>query len=394
MNSKGNSRSMTEDMNIIATLGPSTNTKDKIKALRQSGANFFRLNFSHGTVEDHQRMADLIREVDAELGTQSSILADLQGPKIRIGAFEEDESGKDEIALTEDMVIRFDSDPAPGNQERVFFPHPDVIEALEIGSHILLDDGNVYMEIVDKGADWIDAKVLNGKKLSSRKGVNVPDVFLPMPALTQKDRKDLRTALDIGVDYIALSFVQKPEDVIEAQGLIQGKAKLISKIEKPQALINFEEIMEHSDGIMVARGDLGVEIPLEHVPGVQREIVKQAREAEKFVIVATHMLDSMIKHSRPTRAETNDVSTAIKQGANAVMLSGETAVGKNPQRAVEVMRRIIETTQLEMNHPEQYLNIVFWHATNPADEASEALHDAQDQEDQPEIKSGLKRKPK
>jgi len=354
---KGVSDMPHKEIDILATIGPHSDDKETIRSLIKAGATFFRLNFSHGTPDTHRKTADLIRKIDAEESTHTHILADLQGPKIRIGTFE-----NDEITLHKDMVMRFDLDPAPGDETRVHLPHPKVIDALEVGSHILLDDGNVYMEIVDKGADFVDAKVLNGEKLSNRKGMNIPDVYLPMPALTSKDRNDLQTALDIGVDYIALSFVQRGADVTEAKTLINGRARLISKIEKPAALENFPDILTLSDGIMVARGDLGVEIPPEHVPGVQREIIRQSNQADKFVVVATHMLDSMVDHPRPTRAEANDVSAAIVQGADAVMLSGETAVGHNPAEAVRMMRRICESTRAELDNPAQFLHTVFQHA--------------------------------
>lgn len=344
-------------VNIVATLGPASNDLETIRALRMAGANCFRLNFSHGTPDDHKKVAKRIRQVDQELGVTSSILADLQGPKLRIGVFE-----NGEIELKENMEFRFDLDPALGDETRVCLPHKEIIDVLEVGSRILLDDGNVYMEITETGDDFVKAKVLSGHKLSNNKGVNVPDVCLPIDALTDKDIRDLNTALDIGADYIAVSFVQSDEDVRLARSLIKGQAKIISKIEKPQALAVIEEIMDESDGVMVARGDLGVEIPLEYVPGVQREIIRQANEAGKFVIVATHMLDSMIDRPRPTRAEANDVSSAVRQGADAVMLSAETAVGQDPVQAVKVMKDIYEAALLEMNDKEAFLRTVFQRA--------------------------------
>lgn len=341
-------------VNIIATLGPASNDLETIKQLRLAGANCFRLNFSHGSHEDHKRVAERIRQVDQELGLTSNILADLQGPKLRIGTFKDGE-----IQLKENMEFQFDLDPTPGDETRVCLPHKEIIDALEVGSTILLDDGNVYMEITETGDDFVKAKVLSGHKLSNNKGVNVPDVFLSIDALTDKDIRDLNAALDIEADYIAVSFVQSDEDVRLAKSLIKGRAQIISKIEKPQALALIEEIIDESDGIMVARGDLGVEIPLEYVPGVQREIIRQANEAGKFVIVATHMLDSMIDRPRPTRAEANDVSSAVRQGADAVMLSAETAVGKDPVQAVTVMKNIYEAALLEMNDKKAFLRTVF-----------------------------------
>jgi pyruvate kinase len=343
-----------KNINIIATIGPASKGPKKIKTLRESGANIFRLNFSHGSHDDHKKAAQHIRKAETELGQETYILADLQGPKLRIGTFE-----NESIELKENMVFRFDLDPAPGNETRVCLPHEEIIEALEEKSKILLDDGRVCMEIIKKGKGYVKARVLNGTSLSNRKGVNVPGVYLPIEALTNKDLEDLNVALDINADYIALSFVQKASDVKKAKALIKGKAKIIAKIEKPQALQNFDAILKEADGIMVARGDLGVEIPPEYVPGVQREIIRRANLKGKFVIVATQMLDSMISHPLPTRAEVNDVSYAVFKGADAVMLSGESAIGAHPVKAVAMMRRIFETAVLEKKDHQKFLSLAF-----------------------------------
>jgi pyruvate kinase len=321
---------------IIATLGPATASYESIRALFNAGANFFRLNFSHGTHEDHRRNADIIRQIERESGADIGIIADLQGPKLRIGKFRDNAK----IPLKPGMQIRFDLDPALGDETRVMFPHPDIIAALEPGAPLLLDDGNVGMKVVDKGADFLVAEVEYGTELSGNKGVNVPQLSIPVPALTEKDKKDLDVALDLGAEWIAQSFVQSAADVAEAQALIAGRAGLIAKIEKPAAVENLKAIIAQADAIMLARGDLGVEMPLEQVPPIQKVAIYEARLANKPIIIATQMLQSMIESPRPTRAEASDVAAAVFDGANAVMLSGETSVGKYPVQAVETMDRI------------------------------------------------------
>ncbi len=340
---------------IIATLGPATNTKDAIKSLFEAGANVFRLNFSHGDHETHRSSARLIREIEAELGRPIGILADLQGPKLRIGKFE---AGR--IALEKDMVLRFDLDPAPGNRKRIGLPHPEVLDVLKEGSLIFLDDGKVRGRVTKKGKDYVEAVIRAGTELSDRKGLNVPDAVIPIPALTDKDKKDLEAALGMSADWIAQSFVQKPEDAREARELIAGRAALMVKIEKPSALDTLPDIVALADGIMLARGDLGVEIKPELVPAAQKRVVRVVRHAGKPVVVATQMLESMIKSPRPTRAEASDVATAVYDGADAVMLSAETASGDYPVRAVEIMDKICRRTEedetyaqiMEADHPD------------------------------------------
>ncbi|MEZ0260413.1 MAG: pyruvate kinase [Alphaproteobacteria bacterium] len=327
---------------IIATLGPVSNTYESIRALYEAGVDCFRLNFSHGSHEDHGKSVDIIRKIEKDTGATISIMADLQGPKLRIGAF------KDEtIDIKKGQEIRFDLDPALGDAKRVSFPHPEILAALEPGAQFLMDDGNVGMRIKEKGEGYVVAIVEYGKTLASKKGVNVPDLSRHVEAITEKDRADLAYALSKGVDWVALSFVQGPEDIKLGKALIAGRAKIIAKIEKPDAAKNFAAILKEADAAMVARGDLGVEIPLYKVPGVQKRMLMEGRKAKKPIIVATQMLDSMRETPRPTRAEVSDVAQAVLDGASAVMLSGETSVGKFPVLAVEMMDKICKEMESE-----------------------------------------------
>jgi len=320
---------------IVATLGPASGTHDRIESLFRAGADVFRLNFSHGTRSEHHERVQAIREIEQAYEWPIGIIADLQGPKLRIGRFA---GGKAEIEPGKGF--RLDSSPAPGNAKRVQLAHPELIEALEPGAEILLDDGRIRLKVKKRGADFLDTVVMAGRALSDHKGVNVPGVVLPLVALTEKDRGDLSAALSFGVDWIALSFVQRPEDVAEARRLTGRAVGLIVKLEKPAALDHLETLIEMADGVMVARGDLGVELPPEEVPVVQRRIVSAVRRAGKPVIVATQMLESMISAPTPTRAEASDVATAVYEGTDAVMLSAETAAGAYPVEAVEMMDRI------------------------------------------------------
>ncbi len=321
---------------LVATLGPASSNADMLAQLFQAGADVFRLNFSHGSHEDHGRNIDLIRDLEAKTGRPIGILADVQGPKLRVGRFM---GGA--IVLTPGQTFRLDLNPTPGDLTRANLPHPEIIGAAQIGSHLLLDDGKLKLRVTHVREDHLETVVVTGGRLSDRKGVNVPDVVLPIPALTEKDRADMEFALQRGVEYIGLSFVQRPEDVIEAKGIINGRAWVLSKLEKPQALDNLEEILALSDAVMVARGDLGVELPPEEVPLAQKRIIKAARALGKPVIVATQMLESMISAPTPTRAEASDVATAVYDGADAVMLSAETAAGQYPVEAVTIMDRIV-----------------------------------------------------
>ncbi|MBK9562215.1 MAG: pyruvate kinase [Micavibrio sp.] len=334
---------------IVATIGPASNSAEMIKELFAAGVNMFRLNFSHGTHEDHKAALGHIRALEKKTGRPIAILADLQGPKLRIGTFKD---GK--IALKKNQTIRFDLDAKPGDETRVNLPHPEILKVLDKGSQIFLDDGKVRAEVTKKGKDYVEAVIKSGSILSDKKGLNVPGAVIPIPALTDKDKKDLKAALEMGVDWIAQSFVQKPEDVKEAKKLIGGKAALMVKLEKPSAIETLDKILELCDGVMLARGDLGVEIPPEDVPGVQKRVVRQVRAAGKPVVVATQMLESMIANARPTRAEASDVATAVYDGADAVMLSAETASGAYPQKAVEFMDKICRRTETD----ETYLQMM------------------------------------
>ncbi len=332
---------------ILATIGPASGTEETIDSLFCSGVDLFRLNFSHGSHQDHKQVYDRIRKVEERYGHPIGIIADMQGPKLRIGRFQ-----NDSIKLQIGQTFRFDSDSAFGDETRVHLPHTEVIESMDIGDRIFLDDGKVRIEIIEKGAEYLKGEVQAGSSLSNNKGFNIPGVVLPIPALTEKDKVDLEVALDLGVDWIAQSFVQRPEDVAQARALIGGRAALMVKIEKPSALVQLQEIVELSDGVMLARGDLGVEIPPEDVPSVQKNVVRMVRDMGKPVVVATQMLESMIENARPTRAEASDVATAVYDGADCVMLSAETAVGAYPLRAVEMMDRIARKTEADENYLE------------------------------------------
>ena len=325
---------------IVATLGPASSTADVIVALAKAGADVFRFNFSHGSHDDHAERLVMVREAEREIGRPIGILVDLQGPKLRIGRF-----GLGRVGLTRGETFRLDLDEATGDQRRVQLPHPEIFAALRPGTELLLDDGKIRLRVDSCGADHAETTIVAGGGLSDRKGVNVPNVVLPIAAMTEKDRKDLQVGLDLGVDWVALSFVQRPEDMAEARRLVAGRAALMAKIEKPAAIDRLDEIIELSDAIMVARGDLGVEMPPEVVPRLQKRIIRAAREAGKPVIVATQMLESMIQNPAPTRAEASDVATAVYDGADAVMLSAESAAGEYPVEAVAIMDRIIKQVE-------------------------------------------------
>ncbi len=321
---------------IVATLGPASSAPEVLARLFQAGADVFRLNFSHGTHEDHAARIGMIRDLEERSGRPIGILADVQGPKLRVGRF-----GGGRVHLQTGGGFRLDLNPTPGDARRVNLPHPEIISAASIGSSLLLDDGKLRLRVARKREDALECDIVVGGALSDRKGVNVPDVALPIPALTTKDRADLAFALAHGVDYIGLSFVQRAEDVAEAKALVGGRAWIMTKLEKPQALDNLDAILALTDAVMVARGDLGVELPPEEVPLAQKRIVRAARQLGKPVVVATQMLESMITAPAPTRAEASDVATAVFDGADAVMLSAETAAGQFPYEAVNMMDRII-----------------------------------------------------
>ncbi len=328
---------------IVATLGPASSDHDTILALYQAGADVFRLNFSHGSHADHQQRLETIRAIERDGGRPIGVLLDLQGPKLRLGAFAD---GPITLAAGDSFRLDLDRD-APGNQQRAPLPHPEIFEALEIGTDLLIDDGRVRLRVESFGPAHAQTRVIAGGKLSERKGVNVPGVVLPLSALTAKDRADLDYGLSLGVDWVALSFVQRADDIAQIKAIVQGRAGVIAKLEKPSAIGSLEAIIAESDAIMVARGDLGVEMPPEQVPAIQKRIVRACRKAGKPVIVATQMLESMVSAPVPTRAEASDVASAIYDGADAVMLSAESASGQYPREAVRIMDSIIAQTEAD-----------------------------------------------
>jgi pyruvate kinase len=321
---------------IIATIGPASSTLEMLTQLFESGADMFRLNFSHGSHADHAERIEMIRALERKMGRPIGILADVQGPKLRVGQFQ---GGR--VQLQAGQSFQLDLNGAPGDTRRVNLPHPEIIAAAGIGTTLLLDDGKLRLRVTRKREDHLLTEVLNGAVLSDRKGVNVPDVVLPIPALTAKDRADLDFVLAMGIEYIGLSFVQRPADVLETKAIAAGRALVMTKLEKPQALDDLDAILDASDAVMVARGDLGVELPAEEVPIAQKRIIRAAQRRGLPVVVATQMLESMISAPAPTRAEASDVATAVFDGADAVMLSAETAAGQYPREAVNMMDRIV-----------------------------------------------------
>ena len=335
------------NVKIVATLGPASSDYTTIRALFEAGADVFRLNMSHGTHAEQQARYDIIRQIEADTGRPVAVLADLQGPKLRVGTFSAGAAD-----LEEGDLFRLDLDPTEGDGHRVCLPHPEIFAALEPGARLLVNDGKIRMRVERCGPDFADCTVTTGGTISNRKGVNVPDVVLPLAALSDKDRKDLEFACGLGVDWLALSFVQRPEDVLEARDLAKGRAAILSKIEKPAAEKAFDAILKVSDGIMVARGDLGVELPVEAVPPIQKRLVRKCRAAAKPVIVATQMLESMIESPMPTRAEVSDVATAIYEGADAIMLSAESAAGRYPVEAVTTMSAVAQSVESDPTYRE------------------------------------------
>jgi pyruvate kinase len=321
---------------IIATIGPASSTPEMLAHLFRAGADLFRLNFSHGTHADHAARIKMIRALEQDFNRPIGILADVQGPKLRVGNFQ---GGRVQLQTGQEFTL--DLDPTPGDARRVCLPHPEIMQAAVIDGTLLLDDGKLRLRVLRKRDDHLLTEILQGGALSDHKGVNIPDVVLPIPALTAKDLADLAFALPLGIDYIGLSFVQRPEDVAQAKAIAAGRAFVMTKLEKPQALENLSEILDLSDAVMVARGDLGVELPPEDVPIAQKRIIRAAQLRGIPVVVATQMLESMIAAPAPTRAEASDVATAVFDGADAVMLSAETAAGQFPRESVNIMDRII-----------------------------------------------------
>ncbi|HEY9163557.1 MAG TPA: pyruvate kinase, partial [Magnetovibrio sp.] len=325
---------------IIATLGPGRSSEEDIAELIEAGADVFRLNFSHGVHADHRRRYDIIRKLEGRFGRPIGILMDLQGPKLRVGEFE-----NGSIKLVKGQPFRLELANVKGNETVASLPHPEIFAALRPDMDLLLDDGKIRLRVEKAGKDFAETQVVTGGKLSNNKGVNVPSAILELSAMTDKDREDLEVGLEMGVDWVALSFVQRPSDVEEIKAIVKGRAGVMAKLEKPSAIEHLHGIVELADAIMVARGDLGVELPPEDVPVQQKRIINACRIAGKPVVVATQMLESMITAPTPTRAEASDVATAIYDGADAVMLSAETAVGEYPVESITIMGRIINRVE-------------------------------------------------
>ncbi len=349
---------------ILATLGPASSSEDMIEKLFVAGVDVFRINMSHTSHELLRELHGRIRSVEAKRKRPIGILADLQGPKIRIDTF----ADKEVLIKAGDSFV-FDTNPKPGDATRVHLPHPEIFAAAKVGDCLLLNDGRLRVEIVKASKDRLETRVVYGGTLSNRKGVNLPDTVLPIAALTEKDRADLEAAASLGVDWIALSFVQRAEDVAEAQKLVRRRAGVMAKIEKPSALTVLDDILRISDGIMVARGDLGVELPIEAVPPRQKQITRAARRFGRPVVVATQMLESMVTEPVPTRAEVSDVATAVYEGADAVMLSAESATGLWPEKAVQTMDRVAQNVEADL----YYRGIIHAQRTDPEATAADAI---------------------
>jgi pyruvate kinase len=352
---------------IVATLGPSSSNPEMLAKLFKAGADVFRINMSHTSQERMRELVAMIRALEKENDRPIGILVDLQGPKLRLGAF-----NGGAVQLNKGDTFTLDTETAPGDQKRVLLPHPEIFAAVQPGHTLLLDDGKVRLTVLEADAKHITTRVEVGGRLSDRKGVSLPDSTIPVPALAAKDISDLEAALDTGIDWVALSFIQRPEDIAEAKKITRGRAVVMAKIEKPQAVSRLDEIIDLADGLMVARGDLGVEMPLERVPGVQKQMTRQGRWAGKPVVVATQMLESMINSPVPTRAEVSDVATAIFEGADAVMLSAESAAGQYPVEAVTTMSRIAE----EVEHDPTYRQIITAQRAEPEATGADAIADA------------------
>ncbi len=352
---------------ILATLGPASSDSASIRKLFEAGADVFRINMSHTPHDKMRELVATIRNVESSYGRPIGILIDLQGPKLRLGNFE-----NGFVELNNGAMFTLDADPTPGDKTRVHLPHPEILKALRPGHALLIDDGKLRLIAEETSPEHALVRVVTGGKMSDRKGVSLPDTDLPVSAMTPKDRLDLEAALETGVDWVALSFVQRADDVIEAKKLVRGRASIMSKIEKPQAIDRLAEIMEASDALMVARGDLGVELPAERVPGLQKQMTRLARRAGKPVVVATQMLESMITSPVPTRAEVSDVANAVFEGADAIMLSAESAAGKFPVEAVLTMNRIGE----ECERDPTYRGVIAAQRPDPEATAGDAIADA------------------
>jgi len=352
---------------IVATLGPASSSPEMIARLFDAGADVFRINMSHTSPDRMRELVAMIRGVESDTGRPIGILVDLQGPKLRLGTFE----GGSAMVKNGDTFV-LDSDPAPGDATRAYLPHPEIFAGAEPGHTLLIDDGKVRLTVTAAQPKRMVTRVEVGGKVSDRKGVSLPDSTIPFSALAEKDRTDLEAALDAGIDWVALSFIQRPEDIAEAKKITRGRAAVMAKIEKPQAVVRLSEIMDLADALMVARGDLGVEMPLEKVPAVQKQMTRMGRATGKPVVVATQMLESMISSPVPTRAEVSDVATAIYEGADAVMLSAESAAGQYPIEAVAMMNRIARETESDPT----YRGIIDAQRAEPEATGADAIADA------------------
>jgi pyruvate kinase len=352
---------------ILATVGPSSNNYSTLLGLVKAGVDAFRLNFSHGTHEDHLKVFEYIQYINKKYKTNISILADLQGPKLRVG---EIENGK--MPLKKGDILTFVNEPCIGNSEKIYMSYNQFAQDVKVGEKVLIDDGNVQLLVKEtNGTDEVKLEVLYGEFLSSRKGVNLPQTNVSLPSLTEKDLRDLDFILNYDFNWIALSFVRSPKDIYDLRKRIQARnsrAKIIAKIEKPEAIENIDGIIEATDGVMVARGDLGVEVPMQRLPTLQKMIVERCIKKAKPVIVATQMMDSMIKNPTPTRAEIIDVANAVIDGADVVMLSGETAMGIHPIKVVESMNDIIAEAEK--------MDSVYYKHLTPSEKSDSFLSDA------------------
>lgn len=350
---------------ILATLGPASSDEAVIKQLYEAGADIFRINMSHSSHEILNGLVQKIRNVESFYGRPIGILADIQGPKLRVGTFTDTT-----VELEIGQSFTLDDDETPGDKTRVYLPHPEILASVKIGDRLLIDDGRLTLKATKCDGKSIETEVISGTKISNRKGVSLPDTDLAVSALTKKDRSDIQAVLDNGsVDWVALSFIQRPEDLIEVRDIVGDQVRLMSKIEKPQALEKIEDIIDLSDAVMVARGDLGVEMPIEAVPGIQKQLTRAARRSGKPVVVATQMLESMITAPIPTRAEVSDVATAVFEGADAVMLSAESAAGDYPVEAVKTMAKIAAEVETDPN----YLGIIHAQRAEPNSTAADAI---------------------
>ncbi|WP_276120273.1 pyruvate kinase [Pararhizobium qamdonense] len=350
---------------ILATLGPASGEEEMIQKLHEAGADLFRINMSHASHDMMRTLIKRIRNVEARCGRPIGILADLQGPKLRVGKFA---AGK--VDLVPGQTFTLDNNDEPGDATRVFLPHPEILESVKAGHRLLIDDGKLHLRADTSDGKSIVCTVIAGTKISDRKGVSLPDTLLSVGALTEKDRADLDAVLETeDVDWVALSFIQRPEDLSEVRKISRGRVGLMSKIEKPQAIERIDEIIELSDALMVARGDLGVEMPLEAVPGLQKQLIRASRRAGKPVVVATQMLESMISAPVPTRAEVSDVATAVFEGADAIMLSAESASGDYPVEAVATMASIASKIETDPHYP----GIIYAQRTPPEATGADAI---------------------